>query len=188
MTPSPGSPTGPAPCSRGIAHFNKSIGTDASSLITASGAFKDVARFIFAFAADAENGTQVITQTKNSLGYSDLPSLAYRIIEATVPTAKGDARVGRLVVDGPAECTVQDILSAQASIGQGGGLTERARAEEFLEKALAGGPQLVKEIEEEAKEACGIAKRTLDRARQKLKIPARRVGTAWWMALPDSRG
>ena len=121
----------------GIAHFNKSSGTDASSLITASGAFKDVARFIFAFAADAENGTQVITQTKNSLGHSDLPSLAYRIIEATVPTAKGDARVGRFVVDGPAERTVQDILSAQAG---GGGRTEKARAEEYLEKALAGRP------------------------------------------------
>ena len=84
----------------GIAHFNKSSSTDASSLITASGAFKDVARFIFAFATDDEDGTQVITQTKNSLGHSDLPSLAYRIIEATVPTAKGDARVGRFVLDG----------------------------------------------------------------------------------------
>ena len=59
----------------GIAHFNKSGGTDASSLITASGAFKDVARFIFAFAADDDDGTKVITQTKNSLGHSDLPSL-----------------------------------------------------------------------------------------------------------------
>jgi hypothetical protein len=50
----------------GIAHFNKSSSTDASSLITASGAFKDVARFIFAFATDDEDGTQVITQTKKS--------------------------------------------------------------------------------------------------------------------------
>ena len=45
-----------------------SNGTDASSLITASGAFKDVARFIFAFATDDEDGIQVITQTKNNLG------------------------------------------------------------------------------------------------------------------------
>lgn len=81
----------------GIAHFNKSSSTDASSLITASGAFKDVARFIFAFAVDEENGGSVITQTKNSLGRSNLPSLAYRIIEAAVPTSKGDARVGRLI-------------------------------------------------------------------------------------------
>ncbi len=72
----------------GIAHFNKSSSTDASSLITASGAFKDVARYIFAFATDEEDGTQVITQTKNSLGRSDLPSRAYRIINATVKTEK----------------------------------------------------------------------------------------------------
>ncbi len=93
----------------GIAHFNKSGGTDASSLITASGAFKDSARFIFAFAGD-EDGTKVITQTKNSLGRNDLPSMAYRLINATVPTAKGDANVGRFVVDGPSERTVRDIM------------------------------------------------------------------------------
>src|SRR5258707_1657981 len=93
------------PC---IAHFNKSGGTDASSLITGSGAFKDVARSIFAFAAD-EDG-HVITQTKNNLGHSGLPSMAYRIIEAIVPTAKGDAKVGRFVPDGQSERTVQDIL------------------------------------------------------------------------------
>jgi AAA domain-containing protein len=96
----------------GVAHFNKSGGTDASSLITASGAFKDVARFIFAFAADPEDGSKVITQTKNSLGHADLPSLAYRMIEAIVPTAKGDAKVGRFVLDGESDRTVRDILSA----------------------------------------------------------------------------
>jgi RecA-family ATPase len=58
----------------GIAHSSKSAGTDASSLITASGAFKDVARCIFAFATDPQDDTQVITQTKNSLGRSNLPA------------------------------------------------------------------------------------------------------------------
>ncbi len=54
----------------GIAHFSKSSGTDASSLITGLGALKDVARFIFAFATDPGDGAHVITQTKNSLGIS----------------------------------------------------------------------------------------------------------------------
>jgi len=37
-----------------------------------------VARSIFAFAADKDG--QVITETKNSLGHSNLPSLAYRLL------------------------------------------------------------------------------------------------------------
>jgi hypothetical protein len=169
----------------GIAHFNKSSSTDASSLITASGAFKDVARFIFAFATDAEDGAKVITQTKNSLGYSDLPSLAYRIIEATVPTAKGEARVGRLVLDGPSARSVQDILSVQ---GGGSDRTEKTRAEDYLRKRLAAGPQPAADVEEEAREAHSISKRTLDRARQALKIPAARRAKVWWISLPEHEG
>jgi hypothetical protein len=58
----------------GTAHSSKPAGTDASSLITAPGAVKDVARCIFAFATDPADDTQVITQTKNSLGRSNLPA------------------------------------------------------------------------------------------------------------------
>lgn len=167
----------------GVAHFNKSAGTDASSLITASGAFKDVARYIFAFAADPEDGTKVITQTKNSLGYSDLPSLAYRLIDATIPTAKGDAHVGRFILDGPSERTVQDILSAG-----GGDRSEQARAEDYLRKALAGGPLPARDVEEEARQAHMISKRTLDRARQELRIPTAKHGSRWWISLPEHEG
>lgn len=168
----------------GIAHFNKSASTDASSLITASGAFKDVARFIFAFAVDEEDGCSVITQTKNSLGRSNLPSLAYRITEATVPTAKGDARVGRFVLDGPSERTVQDLLSAQG----GEDRDAKTRAEDYLRQALANGPRRTKEVEEEAREAHGITKRTLERARAELKIAAGKSGPDWWIALPEHAG
>jgi hypothetical protein len=170
----------------GIAHFNKSSSTDASSLITASGAFKDVARFIFAFAADEENGCQVITQTKNSLGRSDLPSLAYRIIEARVPTIKGDAVVGRLVVDGPAERTVAEILSAQGQDVEK--RDEKGRAEKFLREVLAEGPRPTKDIEEEAANGYGIAKRTLERARRDLHIPFKKIGAGWWISLPEHEG
>ena len=168
----------------GIAHFNKSSGTDASSLITASGAFKDVARFIFAFATDDEDGTQVITQTKNSLGRSDLPSLAYRIITATVPTGKGDASVGRFVLDGETERSVRDILGAQ----DGQERDAKARAEAFLRSALAAGPRPTKDVEEEARHGHQIAKRTLERARTSLRIVARKIGTDWYIALHEHEG
>jgi hypothetical protein len=170
----------------GVAHFNKSAGTDASSLITASGAFKDVARFIFAFATDDDDGSKVITQTKNSLGRADLPSLAYRIIDATVPTAKGDASVGRLVLDGETDRTVRDILTDQASGGTE--RSERTRADDYLRKALGDGPRPTREVEEEAKQVHGISKRTLERARTALKIPAQKHGDAWWISLPEHEG
>jgi hypothetical protein len=167
----------------GIAHFNKTTGTDASSLITGSGAFKDVARSIFAFAADKDG--QVITETKNSLGLSNLPSLAYRIIEATVPTGKGDARVGRFVLDGESERTVVDILSDLADSRE---LDEKTRAEDYLGKALASGPRASKAVEEEAREAHGISKRTLDRARRELRIAAGQRSGTWWICLPEHEG
>ena len=171
----------------GIAHFNKSASTDASSLITASGAFKDVARFIFAFATDPDDGAKVITQTKNSLGHSDLPSLAYRIVEATVPTAKGDARVGRFILDGPSDRTVQDILTVQS--GGGADRDEKSRAESFLKSALSDGPRPTKDVEEEAREANGISLRTLNRARADLRIPSAKRGDGrWWISLPEHEG
>ena len=115
-----------------------------------------------------------------------------------MPTDKGDARVGRLVLDGPSERSVQDILGDQHG---GGADTEREdRAEEFLRKALAGGPRRTKDVEEEAKEAHGISKRTLERARGILRIPAvqrptgppkGKAGTPameWWIALPEHEG
>lgn len=168
----------------GIAHFNKSGGTDASSLVTGSGAFKDIARFIFAFATD-DDGSQVITQTKNSLGVSNLPSLDYRIIEAVVPTGKGDAKVGRFVPNGVSLKSVHDILSAQAHGGDKDAVTS---AEDYLRKALAEGPRLTKDVEEEAREAYGIAKRTLARARADLGIPTAKCPDGWWISLPEHEG
>jgi hypothetical protein len=168
----------------GVAHFNKSAGTDASSLITASGAFKDVARFIFAFATDPADGLRVITQTKNSLGRSGLPSLAYRIIEAVVPTGKGPAEVGRLHITGPAPRSVHDILDETASDER----KARGRAKSWLRQALKNGPRASADVDEEAGEN-GIAKRTLKRARAEMRIPARKLSDgAWWVALPEHEG
>jgi len=172
----------------GVAHFGKARNTDASSLITGSGAFKDVARFILTFATDPQDGTCVVTQTKNSLGYSNLPSLACRIISATVPTAKGDANVGRFAFGGISERSVHDILDTQASSDDHG---ELARAEAYLRKALEDGPRLSKEIQDEAANGHDISKRTLARARISLRVISGkedRVNGAWWSALPEHEG
>ena len=96
----------------GIAHFNKSAGGDISSLITGSGAFKNVPRAVFGFAKDEddENGGRVMTQSKNSLGREDLPSLGYRIESAEVATRKGPTTTGRFAFTGHTDRSVSDVL------------------------------------------------------------------------------
>lgn len=167
----------------GIAHFNKGSSTDASQLITGSGAFKDLARAVIAFARDGEGDEQVMTQTKNSLGRLDLPSLAYRIEGYDVPTRKGMANVGRLTFTGISQRTVQDTLSAPADREE---LSELEEASAWLRSYLfdAGGESSAGDVIR-AGEKDGIAKRTLQRARSKVGVVSQRagVGKPWVWAL-----
>lgn len=68
-----------------LVHFSKGQG-DVASLITGSGAFKNVARVVFAFATDTTtpDGERVMQQVKNSLGELKDTPVGYRIISATV--------------------------------------------------------------------------------------------------------
>ncbi|MEV7007544.1 AAA family ATPase [Streptosporangium sp. NPDC051022] len=174
----------------GIAHFNKGAGSDPSSLITASGAFKNVPRAIFGFAVDPEDGSRVMTQTKNSLGRLDLPSLAYNIESAKILTDTGEyAEVGKFVFCGESPRSVQDILSAGSS--EGDQLQDKADAADYLRKALAGRWRRSNEIKEEAREVHGISARTLERARRAVAVHADQFPTdprgknEWWITLPE---
>ena len=115
----------------GIAHFNKGAGTDASSLITGSGAFKDVPRSVFGFARDEadESGGRVMTQTKNSLG-PEGPSLSYMLTEAVVDTRLGPAVTSRFVFTGESDRSVADILRDARSGDED--CTEQDEAAEWL--------------------------------------------------------
>ncbi|WP_368681897.1 AAA family ATPase [Mycobacterium intracellulare] len=102
----------------GIAHFNKSQGSDISARITGSGAFKNVPRAIFGFGRDPESVDRecVLTQSKNSLGRSNLPSIRYRVESASVQTPKGQTITGRFAPIGLSEKSLDEIL-AGASTG-----------------------------------------------------------------------
>jgi len=114
-----------------------------------------------------------------------------------VPTNKGTADVGRFVVDGESDRSVHDILASYASTAEA---AEKTHAEDFLRTALAGGPRRTKDVEEEATQIHGIARRTLERARRTLRIPAAKrptgqprnkdgpAATKWWIALPEHEG
>ncbi|WP_101653505.1 AAA family ATPase [Brevibacterium ihuae] len=114
----------------GIAHFNKSSSGDPASLITGSGAFKNVPRSVFGFARDEddENGGRILSQVKNSLGRDDLPNLAYRIDSALVETPKGPAVTGRFTLLGESDKSVSDVLRA----GFSGDAEDRNEAQQFV--------------------------------------------------------
>jgi RecA-family ATPase len=167
----------------GIAHFNKGNSTDASQLISGSGAFKDLARAVLAFARDRETEEQVMTQTKNSLGRLDLPSLSYCIEGYDVPTAKGTANVGRLVFTGVSERSVEDTLSAPVDREDA---SERDEASAWLIDYLTdkGGEDAAGEVLK-AGDKAGFSKRTLQRARTKAGVKSQKsgFGKEWVWAL-----
>ena len=99
-----------------------------------------------------------------------------------MPTAKGDARVSKLVHEGEARRTVGEIL---ADSGRDDPVD---RAAGYLRSALADGPRATVDVEEDARKA-GISQRTLKRARSNLRIPAaKRSDGSWWMSLPEHEG
>ncbi|URN12501.1 AAA family ATPase [Streptomyces radiopugnans] len=172
----------------GIAHFNKAGGTDASQLISGSGAFKDLARAVLAFARDRETEEQVMTQTKNSLGRLDLPSLAYRIEGADVPTRKGTANVGRLVFTGISERTVEDTLATTVDPDEA---SERDEARDWLIGYLTeqGGEAPAGDVIKAA-ERDGFSKRTVQRARAKAGVKSQKsgFGKGWVWVLSVTEG
>ncbi|MFD0504974.1 AAA family ATPase [Streptomyces chiangmaiensis] len=165
----------------GIAHFNKGSGTDPASLITGSGAFKNVPRAVFGFARDDDNDCRVMTQAKNSLGRADLPSLAYTIAGTEVPTRTGVAHVGRFEFLGESARSVEDILAAAQEIGDRG---DRGEAADWLRGYLMehGGEAPSKDVKKAAA-ADDISERTLQRAMRKAGVVSARAGFgkgAYW--------
>ncbi|SKR15038.1 Uncharacterised protein [Mycobacteroides abscessus subsp. massiliense] len=149
----------------GIAHFNKGNGTDAASLITGSGAFKNVPRSVFGFARDDsdETGGRVFSQVKNSLGRDDLPSLRYVIDSADITTPSGPTSTGRFRFTGPSDLTVGEILRGS------GELAEARDAASFITAYLIenGGQAPAREVIAAGIEA-GYSASTLKNARKKV--------------------
>jgi hypothetical protein len=152
----------------GNAHFNKSASTDPLALITGSSAFGEVIRAAVGFARDpeAEDGSCVLSQIKNNLGRTDLPSLRYAIENATVETSDGPADVGRFRLIGESDRSVSEILGDR---GDGDDRTERDEAKAWLTGYLIdnGGEAARKDVLKAAR-AAGFSEATLKRARTKI--------------------
>lgn len=170
----------------GIAHFNKGAGNDPSSLITGSGAFKNVPRSVFGFAVDREDGQRVMTQTKNSLGKLDLPSLLYAIEDTTVPTRLGPAHVGRLVWLGESDRSVSDILSDSSSDDR----EERTDCAAWLRSYLVDNGAEAEAVDVfKAGDKNGFSRDALKRAKKRAGVTSRKEAfDAGWMWVLDPQG
>jgi hypothetical protein len=162
-----------------LAHFNKSASSDAGNLITGSRAFSAVARAVLSIARDpaADDGSCVMSVTKNNLGQLG-QSLRYRIEEAEIATDEGPAFVGRLVMLGDTDRSVNDIL-AESDQPNAEDRAETNDAAAWLTDFLTskGGEAPRKDVLKAAR-AEGIADRTLTRARTKAGVTTTREGFA----------
>jgi hypothetical protein len=93
-------------------------------------------------------------------------------------------------LDEPVEITAEEALAAEIEAGHHPGQAcERIEAARWLEEMLASGPALVKAIRQAAHD-CGIAGRTLDRAKDDLRVESYREGYGkdgrWYWRLPGA--
>lgn len=159
----------------GNAHFSKGTGTDVLSMITGSAAFGEVARAALGFARDPddEDGSCVISQVKNNLGKTDLPSLRYRIDEATIHTDEGPASVGKFVMLGESDRTVADILRDNG----GDDPDERREVDRWLTDYLTdGGGQAIAGDAIKAATKAGFTADAVKKARRRVGARTERRG------------
>jgi hypothetical protein len=170
----------------GIAHFNKGTGTDAASLITGSGAFKNVPRSVFGFARDEadETGGRVMSQVKNSLGRDDLPSLSYVIESAEVETKKGVAVTGRFTFTGESDRSVADVIRDARSTREDH--DERKEAAVWLRDYLAeNGSEIPAKDVFQAGQAEGYSRDVLKRSKGR-EVRSAKVAEGWvWQLIPS---
>lgn len=167
----------------GVAHLRKSGIGDVVAAVTGSSAFGELARAVFGFAKNPEDDTRVMSQHKNSTGHEDL-SVTYQIESETVMVATGEtAEVGKFVITGDSEVTVEDILSD--GMQQSGTGAECMR---WLKDYLSvEGPVKSRTTKQEAAKE-GYAQRTVERSAKKLKVIAESRdfprATYWSMPTP----
>jgi hypothetical protein len=160
-----------------ITHFSKSgAGTNSKALhrFIGSIAFVGAPRAAFAVIEDTDSeGRILFLHAKNNMA-SKPQGLAYRLVQAFVDGASGQAIVASYVVWDNEPVTVSADEALRATDG-GGDRSAATEAEEFLRDKLSAGPVPAKEAEEHAR-VIGIAPRTLARARKKVGVIAEKAG------------
>jgi len=157
----------------GIIHHNKSGSTDPLQLVMGSAAFAAVARSVHTVIPDTDDDTgkrrMIYGTTKNNLGRSDLPSLAFTIVGYDFDTDEGQANTGRLVWGEETAFSIGDTMRRSAERNGVRNATDRATdwLGDYL--ALHEGHVSSADVKEDGAQA-GHARGALDRARALLKL------------------
>ena len=182
-----------------IVHLGKNEQRRALYRALGSIAFVAASRSVLAVAQDPQDKQRRLVAGSKANLSGEVPGLAYRIV-GVCPTCRGD------VADGMEcrACDVQSVarfvwednpvpgLDADRLLGVQATPDDREEgrdADEFLSELLRGGGMRATEVRRQARKN-GIADRTLDRAKRRLKVRSRRVGPPgaegeWWWSLPE---
>jgi putative DNA primase/helicase len=169
-----------------VAHLNKGAGDgSAMARVGGSGAFVAACRSAWLVEVDPQDEDRkrrILAPLKNNIG-DDTTGFAFSIQSMEVA---GGIETSRVVFEpGSVTVSASELLRGQQQTDDDRGALDEAV--EFLREFLRDGAKTSKSVEKAAREA-GIAARTIERARAKLKIKARKsdVTGAWLIALPDS--
>ncbi|MFT2016309.1 AAA family ATPase [Streptomyces sp. 796.1] len=162
----------------GNAHTRKALSTNLMDAIMGSSELGNVTRSVMGAMVDPdEPGTAVLSQEKNNLGRTDLPSYRYRIDSYVFPAAPGGDLIdtSRLEFLGKTDLRVSDMLADSVAFGDV--RTATKDAQDFLRAFLEekGGEALRKEVIQAARGE-GLSQRAVERAASKLKLTSTRLG------------
>jgi putative DNA primase/helicase len=163
-----------------ITHPPKAPSTKALNFIAGSGAFTHAPRLAFMVIEDPEvAGRNLLLSVKNTLGRK-ADGLGYSIVSAFVGSSES-IPTSRIEWDNrPVYMTADEVLRAHADKNKA---KARDEAESFLRTTMTPGQSYAaSEIQKQAADA-GIAKRTLQRARDSLGVKKSKnsfQGKVWW--------
>lgn len=162
-----------------VTHLNKNSTGPALYRFVGSLAFVAACRLAFVVARDPENADRrlLIPAKANiaadQMGYAfTINGVMHEGIGQTVAKVEWEPD--------PINVTLDRLVQADGTHRR----HERERVKDFLKRELAAGPVASKTLFEKA-EGEGISQRTLFRAKDELRIPARRQFTEWFWSSPD---
>jgi AAA domain-containing protein/bifunctional DNA primase/polymerase-like protein len=148
----------------GVTHPPKAAQSKAINAFTGSLAFVAAARTAFIAIEEPETGRRLLLPVKSNIGPT-AAGLAYRLEPTQTPNGIEAIRV--LWDPEPVDVTANEAIAAAAEAARGSG--QQSKAEEFLMAYLEAGPMPADKVLAAA-EGNGISKRTLERAKGRLRV------------------
>lgn len=167
-----------------IIHLNKNNQSgNALHRSIGSIAFSAIARSVLLVAREPDSDRRVLALAKCT-NAAPAKSLLFDIVPAYIGVGTNQIETQRIVWAGESDLTADSLVAPPEDKDRKSAL---ATAMDFLRGALAGGPRLAKEVEDEALKGMSISAHTLRRARERLRVVAKQqlgAKSVWEWSLP----